>query len=126
MSIPQLLQRLRIDNTSGATTLAELALDILETFARQESTQKPREFVLALETLIHAVLAAQPSQDQTTAAGDGSVTHQTQSGREPHKGFLADTRWSNQGWVSCELQMPEALAYHLAPRDSGDDPQRPR
>jgi translation initiation factor 2B subunit (eIF-2B alpha/beta/delta family) len=61
MSIPQLLQRLRTDNTSGATTLVELALDILETFATQESSQKPREFVLALETLVDAVLVAQPS-----------------------------------------------------------------
>src|SRR5262245_26112908 len=61
MSIPQLLQRLRTDNTSGATTLVELALDILEAFAAQEASQKPHEFVTALETLVDAVLAAQPS-----------------------------------------------------------------
>jgi translation initiation factor 2B subunit (eIF-2B alpha/beta/delta family) len=61
MNIPQLLQRLRTDNTSGATTLVELALDILEAFATQESSQTPREFVTALETLVGTVLAAQPS-----------------------------------------------------------------
>jgi hypothetical protein len=56
---------------------------------------------------------------------DASATHQTRSGRGPGEGFLADTRRSNQGWVGCELQMPEDLADHLALRDSGDDPQRP-
>ena len=61
MNIPQLLQRLRTDNVSGATTLVELALDILEAFATQEASQTPREFVTALETLVDAVLAAQPS-----------------------------------------------------------------
>jgi translation initiation factor 2B subunit (eIF-2B alpha/beta/delta family) len=61
MNMPQLLQRLRTDNVSGATTLVESALDILETFAAQESSQTPHEFVMALETLIDAVLAAQPS-----------------------------------------------------------------
>ena len=61
MHIPHLLQRLRTDNVSGATTLVELALDILEAFAAQESSQKPPAFVTALETLVDAVLAAQPS-----------------------------------------------------------------
>jgi len=41
--------------------LVELALDILVAFATQESSQTPREFVTALETLVDAVLAAQPS-----------------------------------------------------------------
>jgi hypothetical protein len=40
------------------------------------------------------------AQDETTAAGDGLVTHQARSGGRPGKGFLADTRWSNGGWVS--------------------------
>ena len=61
MNIPQMLQRLQTDNVSGATTLVESALDILETFAAQESSQTLHEFVMALETLIDAVLAAQPS-----------------------------------------------------------------
>jgi translation initiation factor 2B subunit (eIF-2B alpha/beta/delta family) len=61
MHIPQLLQRLQTDNVSGATTLVELALDILEAFATQETSQTPREFVTALETLVDVVLAAQPS-----------------------------------------------------------------
>jgi ribose 1,5-bisphosphate isomerase len=61
MHIPQMLQRLRTDNVSGATTLVELALDILEAFAAQEASQTSHEFVTALETLVDAVLAAQPS-----------------------------------------------------------------
>jgi len=61
MNTPQLLQRLRTDNVSGATTLVELALDILETFATQETSPTPHEFVTALETLVNALLAAQPS-----------------------------------------------------------------
>ena len=61
MNIPQLLQRLRTDNVSGATTLVELALDILEAFATQEASPTPHEFVTALEALVDAVLAAQPS-----------------------------------------------------------------
>ena len=61
MHISQLLQHLRTDNVSGATTLVELALDVLEAFATQEASQTPHEFVTALETLVDAVLAAQPS-----------------------------------------------------------------
>jgi translation initiation factor 2B subunit (eIF-2B alpha/beta/delta family) len=61
MHISQMLQRLRTDNVSGATTLVEWALDVLEAFATQEASQTPHEFVTALETLIDAVLAAQPS-----------------------------------------------------------------
>ena len=61
MHISQLLQHLRTDNISGATTLVELALDVLEAFATQEASQTPHEFVTALETLVDAVLAAQPS-----------------------------------------------------------------
>jgi translation initiation factor 2B subunit (eIF-2B alpha/beta/delta family) len=56
-----MLQRLRTDNISGATTLVESALDILEAFVTQEAAQTPPEFVTALETLVNAVLAAQPS-----------------------------------------------------------------
>jgi len=61
MHISQLLQHLRTDNVSGATTLVELALDVLEAFTTQEASQTPHEFVTALETLVDAVLAAQPS-----------------------------------------------------------------
>src|SRR4030095_15720345 len=61
MHISQLLQHLRTDNVSGATTLVELALDVLEAFATQEASQTPHAFVTALETLVDAVLAAQPS-----------------------------------------------------------------
>jgi translation initiation factor 2B subunit (eIF-2B alpha/beta/delta family) len=61
MHISQMLQRLRTDNVSGATTLVEWALDVLEAFATQEASQTPHEFVTALETLVDAVLAAQPS-----------------------------------------------------------------
>jgi translation initiation factor 2B subunit (eIF-2B alpha/beta/delta family) len=59
MDIPQLLQRLQTDNTSGATTLVALALDILEAFATQESA--PHDFRAALKHLVGAILAAQPS-----------------------------------------------------------------
>jgi len=61
MDIPHLLQRLRTDNTSGATTLVELALDILDAFAAQESAPAPHDFSAALQHLVGAVLAAQPS-----------------------------------------------------------------
>jgi len=61
MDIAQLLQRLRTDNTSGATTLVELALDILEAFATQESTPEPHDSGAALQHLVGTVLAAQPS-----------------------------------------------------------------
>src|SRR5215475_14528437 len=61
MEILQMLQRLQTDNVSGATTLVELALDILEAFATQQAPHTPHEFVIALETLVDAVLAAQPS-----------------------------------------------------------------
>src|SRR6266568_879765 len=61
MSMPQMLQRLQTDNVSGATTLVELALDILEAFATKEAAQTPHEFTTALETLVHVVLTAQPS-----------------------------------------------------------------
>jgi translation initiation factor 2B subunit (eIF-2B alpha/beta/delta family) len=61
MDIPQMLQRLQTDNVSGATTLVELALDILEAFATQQAPHTPHEFVTTLVTLVDAVLAAQPS-----------------------------------------------------------------
>jgi translation initiation factor 2B subunit (eIF-2B alpha/beta/delta family) len=59
--IAQLLQRLQADNTSGATTLVELALDILEAFTRQGAAQESHDFGAALETLLGDILAAQPS-----------------------------------------------------------------
>src|SRR5262249_45880005 len=61
MDIAHLLQRLRADNTAGATTLVELALDILEAFARPESASQPHDFGAALQHLVSAVLTAQPS-----------------------------------------------------------------
>src|SRR5712691_3701287 len=61
MDIAQQLQRLQTDNTSGATTLVALVLDILEAFVTQESAQQPHEFCWALKNLIGAVVTAQPS-----------------------------------------------------------------
>jgi translation initiation factor eIF-2B subunit delta len=61
MDITQLLQRLRSDNTSGATTLLELAVDLLEAFAERLAFQGHRGFRPALEVLTRAVIAAQPS-----------------------------------------------------------------
>jgi translation initiation factor 2B subunit (eIF-2B alpha/beta/delta family) len=61
MDIPQLLRRLQTDNTSGASTLLDLALDILEAFAVQTPAPSSPDFCTALETLIAALLLAQPS-----------------------------------------------------------------
>jgi translation initiation factor 2B subunit (eIF-2B alpha/beta/delta family) len=61
MDLPQLLSRLRTDNTSGASTLLALAVDILETFTTQRATPDPDNFHIALTTLAQALLAAQPS-----------------------------------------------------------------
>jgi translation initiation factor 2B subunit (eIF-2B alpha/beta/delta family) len=61
MDLAQLLQRLRADKTSGATSLLELAMDILETFADRPSFQGLRDFHQALEALIRALITAQPS-----------------------------------------------------------------
>jgi translation initiation factor eIF-2B subunit delta len=63
MSISELLQRLRHDNTSGASTLLDLAVDILEAFAVAErpSFQGRDNFRQALEALTREIIAAQPS-----------------------------------------------------------------
>jgi translation initiation factor 2B subunit (eIF-2B alpha/beta/delta family) len=61
MDIPQLLHRLRTDNTSGASTLLELAIDILEAFAAQAPEHNPQDFRQVLEALIQALITAQPS-----------------------------------------------------------------
>jgi translation initiation factor 2B subunit (eIF-2B alpha/beta/delta family) len=61
MDIPQLLQRLQTDNTSGASTLLEHATDILDTFAAQHALDQRDEFRAALTGLVQALLAAQPS-----------------------------------------------------------------
>src|SRR5215471_11476149 len=81
----------------------------------------------------HLPCAGRRQAEQETAAwslpmaavGDGSVAHEARSGRGPRKGFLADTRWSNGGWVHRELQMPEDRPDHLALHNGRDDPQRP-
>jgi translation initiation factor 2B subunit (eIF-2B alpha/beta/delta family) len=61
MDIAQRLQRLQTDNTSGASTLLEHAIDILETFATQHTSHDRDEFRAALEAMVHALLAAQPA-----------------------------------------------------------------
>src|SRR5262245_59116919 len=61
MDIAQQLERLRADNTSGATTLVELALDILEAFAAPAAAPEPHDFSAALQQLVGAILATQPS-----------------------------------------------------------------
>jgi translation initiation factor 2B subunit (eIF-2B alpha/beta/delta family) len=61
MTTLQGLQRLRADRTSGATTLGELAIDIVEGFISTQHPQEPQEFAAALERLASEVLAAQPS-----------------------------------------------------------------
>jgi translation initiation factor 2B subunit (eIF-2B alpha/beta/delta family) len=59
--LSQLLQRLQTDNTSGATALLDLAIEILETFAEHTSSAHPDDFMYALEGLVGALIAAQPS-----------------------------------------------------------------
>ncbi|MGQ4809292.1 hypothetical protein NKDENANG_02708 [Candidatus Entotheonellaceae bacterium PAL068K] len=61
MTVAPLLQRLRSDNTTGATMLLELAVDILQTFADRSSFQGHGEFHPALEALVHTLIEAQPS-----------------------------------------------------------------
>ena len=103
MNIPHMLQRLRTDNVSGATTLVELALDILEAFAAQQASPTPHEFVTALETLVAAVLAAQPSmavllnlaqQALQTCSDDLPLTPVRQQLQETLAAFRRDLRTS--------------------------------
>lgn len=61
MDLDQRLQRLRSDNTSGASTLLELAIDILEVFAEQPHVTGQQDFHATLVTLARALIAAQPS-----------------------------------------------------------------
>jgi translation initiation factor 2B subunit (eIF-2B alpha/beta/delta family) len=61
MDMPELLQRLQTDHTSGASTLLALAIDILETFTAQSGTHDADNFHAALTTLAQTLLAAQPS-----------------------------------------------------------------
>jgi translation initiation factor 2B subunit (eIF-2B alpha/beta/delta family) len=59
MGTAHLLQQLRADNTSGATTLVERAVDLLTLFAAQAPLAP--DFHTALATLVREMLAAQPS-----------------------------------------------------------------
>jgi translation initiation factor 2B subunit (eIF-2B alpha/beta/delta family) len=61
MTTPQGLQRLRADRTSGATTLGESAIDIVEEFISTQHLQEPQQFAAALEKLVREILEAQPS-----------------------------------------------------------------
>ena len=61
MDIPQLLRRLQADKTSGASTLLDLAVDILEAFTAQAPEQHTQDLHQALEALVDALLTAQPS-----------------------------------------------------------------
>ena len=72
MDIPQLLQRLQTDNTSGASTLLERAINILDTFAAQHALHERDDFRAALEAVVQALLAAQP-----TMAPLLNLAHQT-------------------------------------------------
>ena len=61
MQVPQLLQQLRADNTSGATTLLEQAISIVEAFAMQPLPAQGSEFHDELTVLARDLIAAQPS-----------------------------------------------------------------
>jgi translation initiation factor 2B subunit (eIF-2B alpha/beta/delta family) len=61
MTTPERLQRLRADRTSGATTLGESAIDIVEEFISTQHPQEPQKFAAVLEKLVKEILTAQPS-----------------------------------------------------------------
>jgi translation initiation factor 2B subunit (eIF-2B alpha/beta/delta family) len=61
MNVDQRLQLLRTDNISGASTLQEQAIDILQAFATQPDRPGQGDFHAALVTLARALIAAQPS-----------------------------------------------------------------
>lgn len=61
MDLDQRLQRLRTDNTSGASTLLQGAIDILDAFAEQPDVSGRQDFHAALVTLARTLIAAQPS-----------------------------------------------------------------
>jgi translation initiation factor 2B subunit (eIF-2B alpha/beta/delta family) len=61
MDVTTLLQRLRTDHTSGATTLANLALEMLAAFVSQEAALEPIAFQRTFEELVGAIVTAQPS-----------------------------------------------------------------
>jgi translation initiation factor 2B subunit (eIF-2B alpha/beta/delta family) len=59
--LSHLLQRLQTDNTSGATVLLDLAIEILETFAEHAPSADPEDFIQDLEKWVGALIATQPS-----------------------------------------------------------------
>ena len=61
MTTPQGLQRLRADRTSGATTLGESAIDLVQEFISTQHLQQPQGFAATLEKLVREILTAQPS-----------------------------------------------------------------
>jgi translation initiation factor 2B subunit (eIF-2B alpha/beta/delta family) len=61
MTTFQAVQRLRDDRTSGATTLGEAAIDIVEQFIATQCPQEPQKVSEALERLVGELLMAQPS-----------------------------------------------------------------
>ena len=61
MGVSELLQQLRDDKTSGATTLAEQAVEIVELFVASQVAPDPEKLAASLETLVGEILTAQPS-----------------------------------------------------------------
>ena len=61
MGISELLQQFRDDKTSGASTLAEQAVEILELFVASQVPPGPQKSDASLETLVEQILTAQPS-----------------------------------------------------------------
>lgn len=120
MEIPRLVQRLQADNTSGATALVELALEIFETFASQDTALTPHDFSAALAALVGAVLTAQPAmavminlaQHALQACPDGlPVTTARQQLQQALAAFRRDLRQST------ELLCQQALTV-LSPRST--------
>ncbi len=69
-----LLQQLRADNTSGATQLLELAVEILGNFADESRLTEQDDFYQELVSIVHAVIAAQPSMAVLITLGQDVLT----------------------------------------------------
>ncbi len=97
MNLDQRLRRLQANNTSGASTLLELAVDILEAFAEQLAFQSHHDFHPALVALVRALITAQPSmapminlaQQALQACPENSSSAAVS---QPLHRFLADVR----------------------------------
>jgi translation initiation factor eIF-2B subunit delta len=120
MNIPELLQRLRHDNTSGASTLLDLATEILEAFAAAErpSFQGHDDFHQALEALARAIIAAQPSMAPMVNLAQQALqacSHTTPASQAREQLRQALTAFQQQSVQSAAMLCQQALAV-IPPR----------